>query len=307
MGDALNKGTIFRWAARVFSPKMARQMEREGSFDLYWDNSRVFTDSDFVRIENRGSDVTIFCFSGLAVLYMGLPSFEFRSILRRRRKDYNLVFFRDLFRMAYHVAPDRSTGGLAYYETKIREIMAELGSKHYVALGSSGGATAALYFATRCGMDQVIGFSPALTQESYISWRSQLRAYFDIKNLIVRPKAYLEVAMIACAAWFVFHRFGKALGKENYWDVVKTYRTAAKRPRATLFYGKYCRPDAQQASLLADLPEVTMIQLETGHHNSPAHLQRRGELGSAIVDTIENARGADAHQTAATPSVQEVP
>lgn len=57
-------------------------------------------------VENNGADITIFCFASGAVLYAGLPTFEFRKILQDTGCKLNLVFLRDIRRMGYHVAPD---------------------------------------------------------------------------------------------------------------------------------------------------------------------------------------------------------
>ena len=294
----MKRTTLFRWATRLVSPKIAERMDQEGAFRLYWDLSKAVKESDFVRLVDRGADVTVFCFSGLAVLYLGMPSYEFRTILPKSSAACNFVFIRDLFRMQYHVAPDRSRMGLDYYDAKIRGLIAQLGSEHNVALGASAGGAAAMYFAGRCGLDQVIAFSPSVMVEEYISWRAHLRAFLDLKNLILRFKAYCEVAAIALAARFMLGRFHKTVGKENCWNVLDTFRNAANPPRTTIFYGTYCRPDARQARLFRDLPNVKFVGLPTGHHNSPGFLQEQGNLGEAIANEIEEALAARANAPA---------
>src|SRR5262245_27077100 len=84
----------------------------------------------FADIDDRGSDVTFFAYSGLAAMFVGLPAFEFRGLLRGSQHTFNTVCIRDIRRISYHVRPDGGKDGLAFYEEQTRAIMKKLGAKH---------------------------------------------------------------------------------------------------------------------------------------------------------------------------------
>lgn len=287
------KNLIFKWSARLFLPHLAKQMEREGFFSY---PSGPVEDEDYVHVEDRGGDVTIVCFSGMAVLFAGLPRFEFRRLLRKGLKEANLVFFRDLSRMGYCLAPDGKGDGAVFYEAKVREIIADLGSSRNIALGASAGGTAALALGTRCGFDHVIAFSPVLDPKVYGSVWHALGTVVDFKSLLTQPKAYVEQVLVAVAGGYIYRKILRLGGTMP--DLVELYRNASpNRPHVTLFYGSRCRADAYQVSLVADLPEVDLVPVDTGHHNCPAHLKKEGRLGSAIQEAIRGRQDATVADT----------
>jgi len=283
------KNLIFRWVTRLFLPDLAKQMEREGTLAV---DGAAEQAPPYVQVEDHGGDVTLFCFSGMAVLFAGLPSFEFRKLLSKHALKYNLVFFRDIHRLGYQATPDGQPGGVAFYEAKARELMDQLGARYNVALGSSGGGSASIYFGTACQMDQVIAFSPVLTSDAWPVFRTQWRAYLDLPKLFTRPSEYLEVALVALSSLYVTRKIHKFAG-DNVWQVLDTFRNPpGKRPQTTIFYGERCYPDAQQRLLLEDLPEVQHIAVPTGRHNCPGYLKAQGTLGDTILDLI--AKGSQA-------------
>ncbi len=280
------KEKILRTVTRLIAPKLAANMEREGSGGITEFGANEM--EQFVEIEDRGSDVTIFSFAGLAALYAGLPSFEFKKMLRSGGEDYNLVFFRDIRRLCYHVTPDGEPGGLDFYETAIRDAMARLGSRHNIAMGVSVGGSAALYFAAKCGMQQVIGFSPGYPLTVYCSALNQMRTFLDLPRLIFRPKAYAELALVTLATGWSHRRLCKMLGEENLWPVLDTYAAAQPRPQATIFYGEKCRPDARQATSFDGVAEVKRVAVPTVYHNCAGFLKDRGELAKVIHQEIRD-------------------
>ena len=275
---------IVKLVTRLLAPELAKNMERADSAQF-----TEFTPEhieNFVEVEDRGSDVTIFTFAGLAVLFAGLPAFEFKQLLRTYGDDYNLVLFRDIRRLCYHITPDGQLGGLEFYERHVREALASLGSTYNVAVGVSGGGAAALYFGTRCGFDQVIAFSPGCPLTVYCSPWNQLQSFFDLKRLVTSPKAYVEQLFVTLGTSWSYNRLRKMVGKNNIWSVMDTYRGAADPPRATVFYGEGARCDARQAKLFDGCPNVKRVALPTKFHNSAGYLKRRDELGTTILDEI---------------------
>ena len=285
---------IFRWAARLFDPGMAKNMERSGAAQL-----NEFTDediSDFVEVIDRGSDVTIFSFAGLAVLFAGLPSFEFRRLLESSGEDYNLVFFRDIRRSCYHVRPDGEPGGLEFYEVQVRRVIESLGSTYNVGVGVSVGGSAAFYFGARCGFDQIVTFSPGYPLTVYCGALNQLQTYFNPVRFFRSPKAYAELILVTIGSAWSYKRLCKTIGKDAIWPVIDAYEACDPRPRAAVYYGRGCRPDARQAALMADLAEVDCIALPTMYHNCAGYLKGQDKLGSTILEQVREGRLAESRK-----------
>ena len=282
------KEKVLRSLTRLFAPELAANMERGGSGGITEFGANEV--DQFMEVDDRGADVTIFSFAGLAALYAGLPSFEFKKLLRSGGKDYNLVFFRDIRRLCYHVTPTGEPEGLDFYETAIRDVMKQLGSKHNVAMGVSVGGSAALYFGAKCGMQQVIGFSPGYPLTVYCGGLNQLKTFFDIPRLVLRPKAYAELALVTLATGWSYRQLCKMKGKKNLWPVLETFTTASPRPKATIFYGQHCRPDARQATFFDGLENVKKVPVPTVYHNCAGFLKQRGDLANTIHNEIVNYR-----------------
>ena len=273
------KNYIFRKTMLLFMPKVAKQMQIDGTFDL--DPEKM---PEHIRIVDNNADVTIFLFAGLDVLFAGLARFEFGRLLRTLGKESNFVFLRDIRRSAYHTSPDGEPNGLEFFEKVVREAKEQLGAKHNIALGSSSGGGAALYFGSKCNMQHLIIFGPAEPVRVYTHLWSQVRIFCDIKKLITDFKAYCEVAMVAIGAMATIIK----IGMKNWWPVVETYRDASPRPYVTFFYGERCGPDSRSAKIFSQFPEVDLRPLPTGRHNSPDCLQEKGELGRTLTGTIRN-------------------
>ncbi len=243
--------------------------------------------ADYVQVENRGSDVTIFCFAGQAVLYAAMPRFEFRRLLDEDGSSYNLVFFRDVHRTCYHMSPSGAPDGLEFYEARIRDLMGELKSRHYVALGASAGGSAAIYFGTRLGLNHAIAFSPAFPLDVYTTGHPIFDNYLNLYKLVTRPGDYLENTILVPAAYWTMMRLAATVGEDKVWDPVGTYLNAEAPPRLTLFYGAKCRPDAKQAGLFGDHPHLVRRPLPSGRHNCPVCLKQQGILGKTILEEIK--------------------
>jgi pimeloyl-ACP methyl ester carboxylesterase len=283
------KDALFRWGARRLVPAWAKEMDDEGIFRLRAQQALAQIDErEYLVVEDVGADVTLFAFSGLDGLFGVAPRFEFRGLLSKLEYPCNLVFVRELRGFWYHLAPDGSPEGLAYFERRLSEVMAQLGARHNMAMGFSAGGSAAFYFGTRCGMQKILAFSPAFPVSVYTSAKAQLLHYLNLKKLVTDPAAYCEVAAVMNWGLLSEHRMAKVVEPERQWDVLATYRDCPKRPRATLVYGRGCRQDATQAGLLAGFPEVKPVAVAAGCHNVPGYLKQRGELASLVVQELRD-------------------
>jgi hypothetical protein len=271
---------------RLFMPDLARQMEQEGMFDLKDHTAPSNEEADFLRIEDNGADLTIFAFSGLDVLYAGLARYEFQKVLHSLDLTANLVFVRDVHRIGFHLKPDGTLGGLPFYEEHLREVMQRLGASRNIALGSSIGGAAALYFGTQCAMSQIIIFGAAFTLDAFTAPRVLLKTVFDPKKILVEPRAYLEMLIVTASAAWGRRQLERKFGAENVARPLEIYRSANPRPQATLFYGSTAWPDVRQAAMLREIPGTTLMPLPTGRHNTPSFLKQRGRLASSIAQAV---------------------
>ena len=94
---------LVKLVTRTFMPELSRNMESEGTFDFTDPQSTqgAVDLSRFIQVEDNGSDVTIISFAGMAVLFAGMPQFEFRNMLKEDRNNYNLIFLRDPYGTGY--------------------------------------------------------------------------------------------------------------------------------------------------------------------------------------------------------------
>ena len=294
------KNFLFKWTARIFAPDVAANMDREGTMST---DAPSVADEQFMVVEDNGSDVTVFCWAGMAVLFAGMPAFEFRKLLVGQGDRFNLVFFRDLRRIGYMEKPDGSDGGVEFFQEKCQEVMAQLGSRYNICVGASAGASTAVFFASRLKMDHVIAFGPIFDADLYTDWKQQLRHYLNLKLLVTEPQAWFEVIMMMLGGYAVKTKMRRRFGPDAINDVVGAYRNAVPRPKATVFHGKYCAPDRVQAHLLDPFPEVEFVPVESGRHNVAAILKKQGKLAETIVDAIH--RGLEERGIEATESPRE--
>jgi hypothetical protein len=281
------KERIARFIIRRFVPKeVVDAVEYELDQGMFTEHARSATLPEHVLIEDRGADVTVFSYAGGALLFAGQPTFEFRKLLMNHGDDFNLVFMRDIHRLAYHLRPEGGPGGLEFYEQETRRVMAQLKSKRYVALGDSVGGCAAIYYATKCGMDHAIAMSPPCPFYCYLEPMMQLKAYFDVLLLLRSWAEYYEVAFITFATNFVEMAIKRVVGKESIWRLPEVYLEAKKRPSLTLFYGDRCRPDTRIALMYKDQPDVKLVAVPTAVHNTGDWMKRQGTLGQVVLDEI---------------------
>jgi hypothetical protein len=280
------KDFVYRQAIRLFLPHLHRALQHEDAVSLFKEGA-----PEYVAVEDRGSDKTIFSFAGAAMLYAGMPVFEFRKMLRDTGEDFNLVFFRDVYRMLYHIGPQGEPNGLEVYEAEIRRIIETLGSRQNIAIGASAGASAAVYFGTKCGFDGIIAFNQPLPMRVWAKPSAQFANYLNLKKLATRPGEYAENALISLAGIWMKAQLRRASVPVE-WDPFEIYLDAPDRPRMTLFYGSQCRSDALNAARLRDVPDVKLFPLPVGLHNCATYLKKRNELGQTIRAELDRLQGS---------------
>ncbi len=278
---------LYKWLASTFVPDVAKNMEKEGTFNLGEEIKIDLDENPHVLVEDRGSDITIFSFAGMAVLFAGLPAFEFRKLLQERGDDYNLVFFRDVTRTAYITKPDGTAGGPEFYEAEVNRIIKELGSGYNVAMGASAGGAMAFYMGMNCNMDQIVTFSPVLSRDVYTDPSHVFRNIFNIRALFREPQAYFEVVLMTLGALAIKRKIDSKFKDRMFRDVHKFYLAMeSNRPLATIYHGERCGPDCITANRLAHLDEVKTVPVDTGRHNCAAIIKREGRMGAAVLDEV---------------------
>ena len=276
-----------RDAARVLVPHMARSIEGEHHGGAFKDGNAEAAPEHKIVVA-RGSSTTIVSFSSAALLHAGQPTPEFQAFFDRYGADYNLVFFRDVHRSCYHLTPDGEPTGLAFYEADLRETLKTLGSTRHIAIGDSGGATAAIYFGTRCHFDKAIAFSSPFPMRYWLNSVAQIQAYFDMPLLIREPSAYWEHVLLASSIFFVFYLpITLRCGRGGIWDPIADYVAARQRPELTVFYGEGSRPERKIIAPLRDQPDVTIRPQPTAKHFCMVKLARSGQLGPTIMSIID--------------------
>ncbi len=256
-------------------------------------------DASVIEIRDRKSDITVVSFAGLAALHGGMVNYEFTNLLRKHGLTPNLVFVRDPLCACYHIAPDGTPTGLAYYEARVREAVEKLGARHNVAIGTSIGGMAAVAFGHRVGFDQVIAFSPSWPPERYMLDNSLAGLVARAKLLIRRPGAWIERLLLGHMARISAERLRDAVGADVL-DLEAELATSTSLPDLTVYHGEGCEPDVLTAKALCEAADAHVITLPTLMHNSTGYLARRGELVGSVFDRIEvsmHARGLVPHDT----------
>jgi len=276
---------------RRFFPGIAKSLEHEGQFDFRDKRSSGNKAAlpSCIEVEDNGSDVTLICFAGMAVLYAAMPQFEFRKTLTEAGAHYNFLWVRDVHRSFYCRTPEGAPGGYDAYARIVGDALTGLKSTFNVAIGASGGGGAAFAFSRTLPINQVITFNPAFPMGEYCSNRSMWRAVLDVKKLLVAPRDYFEVMLVTIGAGYLWKHCCRVLGAENMPDSLEHY--VGNRPdlRATIFYSDHARPDAEQVLPLKNVSWITLKPVDSGRHNCMGQLKQRGEFGKVIQEVIQSA------------------
>jgi hypothetical protein len=278
---------IVRALFRVFFPGVAKNMEDEGQFDFRnKENGRCLDASLYIDVEDNGSDVTVICFAGMAVLYSAMPKFEFRKTLLSAGGKYNFIWVRDIHRSMYDLAPDGSGSGYGFYARLISDALSQLNSSRVVAIGASGGAAAAFGLSGRLPIQLIVAFNPAFPLSEYGSGKNVLRSFCSFRKLFTSPGDYLEVSFLTLGARYLLARCRRLLGEGGITDVLMEYRSKQPPALATVFYSERCLPDLEQIRQLKGISSITLKPVDSGRHNCMGELKRRGEFGALIQEEI---------------------
>lgn len=282
---------IVKLFIKTFMPGIAKSLEEEGQFD-FKDKEDLSEDQQRAlafQVENNGADTTVVCFAGMAVLYAAMPKFEFRKTLTESGGKYNFIWVRDIHRASYHLAPDGTRRGYAFYVEALSQALASLPSTYHVAIGASGGGTAAFAFSGKLPIHRVIAFNPAFPLGEYGAWKNLRRVLFDMPKLLRKPGDYFETLLVTLSTRYLWRRNCRLMGEENLPDPLTCYLEKTPPARATIFYSDRCPPDTAQALGLANEPSITLKPIPSGRHNCMGELKQRGELGALIHSEIQNA------------------
>lgn len=280
------KNLGYRLGMRMLMPDLARQMEADGLLDLPKDGESPKI--EYMKVENNHAETTIFAFSGLDVLFAGLARYEFQRVLHELGTTANFVFLRDIHRMGFQLKPDGTPGGPEFYVGEIKRVMAELGSKRNIAIGSSIGGSAAFAYGVASGMDELVLFGAAFNFDGFSAPDMIWKCATDFRKLFTEPRAYAELLIVTLAARWARKTFQAKIGEENVPKPLDLYQQAEKKPAITLLYGETSWPDAAQAALVKSFARTRLVPLPTGRHNTPAFLKARGELAPRIADALAN-------------------
>ncbi|MCK5862639.1 MAG: hypothetical protein KAH38_09145, partial [Candidatus Hydrogenedentes bacterium] len=215
---------IVQKVLEVFMPGIAAALKAEGQFSLT-DPSRSGEQdpSAYIDIEDNGADTTLITFAGMAVLYAAMPKFEFKKVLQEGGGHYNFIFVRDIYRSSYRLAPDGSADGIAFYERIISEAVQQLGAKHTIAIGMSGGAEAAFRISGASPIDRILAFNPAFPMEHYGSWSNIARVILNIRKLVGKPGAYFETLFVTLGTIYLHRRNLRLVGYEKPESPLRDY------------------------------------------------------------------------------------
>jgi len=273
---------------RTFMPGIAKSLEEEGQFDF---RQRPAGQDEpdlslYIDVEDNGSDVTLICFAGMAVLYAAMPRFEFRKTLLTPGGRYNFIWVRDIHRSLYNLAPAGFPNGFAFYTHIIGDALDRLKSSHNVTVGASGGGAAAFAFSGVLPIGLVVTFNPAFPLKVYCSAPNGRKVFLDWRKLLRTPGDYFETLLVTLSAHYLWKRTCRLVGEENISDPLDAYLRKSPPAQATLFYSDHCLPDTQQAERLKHVPTIATKPVDSGRHNCMGELKQRGELGPLIHDEI---------------------
>jgi len=275
--------TIARWLSHILVPEIASVAQREIDSDAFENQGEV---PQTIRIEDNGASTTIVSFSSGGFIHSGLPTYAFGKLLAGMKEPCNIIFIRDLHRVAYHLLPNGEPGGLEFYEREIKEALRKLGSTTTHMIGESSGAAAAVYFGTLCGAKRVLAMTMPFPMEPWSTPRALFRHLFNLRELFRDRRSYWDSLMISAFSFLARRTLLNHIGEDGIFNPIETYRNASIRPGLTLIYGERCDGDATNARLLEGMEDVELIPLPTGRHTLWIPLARLGSIGTLIEEKL---------------------
>ena len=275
--------TIARRLSHFVVPEIARLTEAELLSDAFDDQSSI---PQTIRVEDKGADTTVVSFSNGGFMHGGLPTYAFRDLLSELQPPCNLIFIRDVHRVAYHLRPNGEPGGLAFYEAEIKATLARLGSSTTHMIGDSSGAAAAVYFGTRCDAERVLALTMPYPMEPWGTPRAVLRHVLNLREVLRDRGSYWDSLVISAFSLVARRTLISHIGEDNIFSPIETYQRAARRPKLTIIYGERCLGDAANAMRYAELSDVELMPLPTGRHNIWIPLARSGSIKRLVQDKL---------------------
>jgi hypothetical protein len=282
--------TVARRLSHILVPEIAAVVEEELDSDAFDGEGPI---PQTIRIEDNQADTTVVSFSSGGFMHAGLPTYAFGDLLQSMQTPCNLIFVRDVHRVAYHLRPDAAPGGLEFYEAAINEAVKKMGSTTTLMVGDSSGAAAALYFGTRCGAKRVLALTMPYPMDPWSTPRALLRHLLNLRGLWRDRRAYWDCLMISGFSFMARRTLINHIGRDAIFDPIKTFKEATVRPRVTLVYGRDCLADATNAKKLEGIDKVELIPLPTGRHVLWIPLARHGSIGALIKDKLFGASPQD--------------
>jgi hypothetical protein len=278
---------------KKYFPGLAENMSQDDA-DPYPDSKQTRTSSfsEDIVWEDRGSDITVIAFTGLAIRYGGLPQFEFKKILAQEGDRYNHIFVRDVRRSVYFRSSQGGNNGLQYYQERIQEAISHLPPSFNVAIGISSGGQAPFLFCNRLPIHQILAFNPCFPTDLYAD-ESLLRLALRPKMLFSDHMSYIESILVVLSVRAVVKRLRRFLGRENIPDEIRCFLGARPQPpAATIFYSRHNPPDFRQAMRLKGIPGFTLKPVNSARHICLKELRDSGKLGPLLHQEIHDAHVA---------------
>jgi hypothetical protein len=278
---------ILNLLSRIFPPGIINIVKSLEEWRVDFRKNRESIDpSLYINVEDNGSDTTVISVAGGALLYAGMPTFEFRKTLQSLGGHYNFVWVRDIHRTNYKVAPDGSLNGFDFYAKIVGDALSSLRSSRNIAIGSSGGGGAAIALSGLLPIDRVIAFNPVFREGEYGSLKNIGKVLLDLRKLLPKPRPYIEGIIVTLSARPFWKRLCRLVGKENIPDVLEHYLRKNSPTQVVIFYSQNCTPDIEQAMIFKDIPTVTLKPILSKQHTFMVELKQRGELGPLIHEEI---------------------
>jgi len=248
--------------------------------------------SEDIVWEDRGSNITVIAFTGLAIRYGGMPQFEFKKILSQEGDRYNHIFVRDVRRSVYFRSPQGGNNGLRYYQERIKEAISHLPPSFNVAIGISSGGQAPFLLCNRLPIHQILAFNPSFPTDLYAS-ESLFRLALRPEMLFSDHMSYVESILVVLSVRAVVKRLRRLLGRENIPDEVQCFLgTRPQPPAATIFYSRRNPPDFRQAMRLRGIPGISLKPVNSARHICLKELRDSGKLGPLLHQEIHEAHAA---------------
>ncbi|MBW4576248.1 MAG: hypothetical protein KME08_13305 [Aphanothece sp. CMT-3BRIN-NPC111] len=263
--------------------------------DMYRDTNRLVLPEDFTpeqmanfyEVVDNQADTTLFSFAGLALPFGGLPIFEFRKSLGTVGSRVNLVFLRDIRGLWYHLTPQGSPGGLAFYAEQVLQLQKQLGASHHITLGASAGGFAALYIGQITGAESILAYGPQVKLSDFA--RPDVGRHLFNPRLWHQPEEYLRLELgLSKALYNRFSILKEKLGSNPIGTVEQAFQhNPNPQTQVYVYYCQHHRLDCQQVKALMPLTGVNLRPCDCNLHGVAVYLRSRNALIASLKREVE--------------------